>query len=766
MSTHTAPTALHIHIREMDCAAEEAEVRRALDALPGVVGLRFDLRRRVLSAQLQPGSQAAELAPPMLSAIRGLGYTPQLLQAPEEARRAPETGCCENPASGCGTAAHGHAHAHDHHGDEHHGHHHAQAPSAAPAEVNPLPRLLLALALALTAEGLHDFGGEAALWRYLGLAVAVGAVALSGLGTYRKGWQALRQGRLNINALMAVAVTGAIAIGSWPEAAMVMSLYALAELIEGRSVERARNAIRTLLALSPPDAEVLQADGRWLRQPVGEIALGQTVRLRPGERAALDGQVLRGHSALDQSPITGESLPVDKGPGDAVYAGSINQQGELELRATALAQDSLLARIIEAVEQAQASRAPTQRFVDRFAAVYTPAVFVLALGVAVGAPLLLGWGWLEAAYQALVLLVIACPCALVIATPVTIVSGLTAAARRGLLFKGGLHLEQARRLRAMALDKTGTLTQGRPELVAAELWREGASAAQVHALAHALAQRSDHPVSQAIAQGLGSPTPAPLPELEQLQALPGCGLTAQQRSASGLQTLQLGQVRWISATHALSPAQQAQLHAHEAAGRSVSLLADAQGLLACYAVADTLRPHAREALQALQRLGVHTVMLTGDNTRTAQAIAQAAGVATLRAELLPQDKLQALQQLRQQLGPIGMVGDGINDAPALAGADLGFAMGGAGTDTAMEAADVVIMTDDLRRLPEAIALSRRTHTLLWQNISLALGIKAAFMAAALLGQAHMWMAVVADVGASLLVVANGLRVLRWRGPWH
>ncbi|GHC96625.1 membrane transport ATPase [Pseudorhodoferax aquiterrae] len=613
-------------------------------------------------------------------------------------------------------------------------------------------RLAAALALAIAAELLHFMAGDALWSKSLGLAVAALAIGLSGVETYTQGFAALRRGRLNINALMSVAVTGAFLIGQWPEAAMVMALYAIAELIEGRAADRARNAIAGLLALAPEQAEVLQADGSWRAQPAAEVALDAVVRIRPGERVPLDGVVTEGRSSIDQSPVTGESLPVDKGPGDTVFAGTVNAEGALQFRVTAAAGNTTLARIIHAVEQAQATRAPTQRFVDRFAAIYTPAVFVLALAVALGGPLLFGMAWLDAVYKALVLLVVACPCALVIATPVTVVSALAAAARRGILVKGGSHLENARLLKAVALDKTGTITAGKPRLVHWET--VGAEGQALAGLAAALAARSDHPVSRAIAQGIGA---APLP-VDDFRALPGRGV---QGRVDGRE-LVLGNHRLVEERGQCNAALEALLRTHEAQGRTLTLLADAGGVLALFAVADTIKDSSREAVAELQRLGVVPVMLTGDNRATAETVARDAGIAEVQGNLLPEDKLAAIEALQQRMGPTGMTGDGINDAPALARAEIGFAMGGAGTDVAMEAADVVIMNDDLRRIPETIRLSRRTHAVLWQNIVLALGIKSVFMVLALLGTATMWMAVFADMGATLLVVANGLRLLRAR----
>jgi len=690
-------------IAAMDCAAEESEIRRALAPLAGVRGLGFQLGARTLTIDAPDA-----VIPQALDAIRKAGFDPQPVAAGQ--------------------------------------------PAAQPASEG-LWRMVLALALAVAAEVIAFFAPDTLPFRGLGMAVAAAAIALAGFSTYRKGLAALRQGRLNINALMTVAVTGAFLIGQWPEAAMVMALYAIAELIEARAVDRARNAIQGLLALAPDTAEVRQPDGGWQSVAAAQVAIGAVVRVKPGGRIPLDGTVASGASAVNQAPVTGESIPVDKAVGDPVFAGTINETGTLEVAVTAGASDTTLARIIHAVEQAQGSRAPTQQFVDRFAAIYTPAVFIAAVLVAVLTPPLLGFTWMEALYKALVLLVIACPCALVIATPVTVVSGLASAARRGILIKGGVYLEEAHKLRAIALDKTGTITEGKPRLVAHAVLSATVPAPQVLGWAAALAGHSDHPVSQAIAQGLEA---SGADGVDSFTALAGRGVQAR----VGGQALVLGNHRLIEERGLCSPALEATLAEHEDQGRTVTLLASGAEVLALFAVADTIKPSSREAIAQLHALGVASVMLTGDNASTARTIAAQAGIDEARGNLLPEDKLAAIEQMQARYGPTAMTGDGINDAPALARAHIGIAMGAAGTDTAMEAADVVIMNDDLRRIPEMIGLSRRTRRVLLQNIALALGIKAVFLVLAVLGDASMWMAVFADMGASLIVVFNGLRLLR------
>ena len=703
---------LLFRISGMDCASEESEIRRALEPIADIQSLSFQLGARMLMiAAPEPVITAA------LAAIRAAGFDPQPVPPPvREAKRDAVADDAEGLPGG-------------------------------------LARLVAALMLAVAAEALAFFGGDGIVVKVAGMALAAAAIGLAGLSTYRKGFTSLRRGRLNITALMSVAVTGAFLIGQWPEAAMVMALYAIAELIEARSLDRARNAIQSLMALAPERAEMRQPDGGWKTVPATEVPLDAIVRIRPGERVALDGVVTAGTSAINQAPVTGESIPVDKAEGDPVFAGTINQSAELEFRVTAAASNTTLARIIHAVEQAQGSRAPTQRFVDRFAAVYTPAVFALAVGVALVMPWLMGWSWTQALYKALVLLVIACPCALVISTPVTVVSALACAARRGILIKGGTYLEEARKLKAIALDKTGTITAGKPTLVEFSIFDEPDDSSRL-TLATSLAARSDHPVSKAIAEGLKVQPTA----VRDFKALAGRGV---QGTVNGARYV-LGNHRLIEEHRLCSPALEAQLAVHENQGRTVTLLASDAGVLALFAVADTIKDSSRTAVAELEALGITPVMLTGDNPATARTIAEQAGIEDARGNLLPEDKLGAIDALRQRYGMTAMVGDGINDAPALARADIGIAMGAAGTDTAMEAADVVIMNDDLRRIPEFIRLSRKTHAVLWQNISLALGIKVLFLFMVIFGSATMWMAVFADMGTSLLVVANGLRLLKSR----
>ncbi len=692
-------------IAQMDCPTEEALIRKRLSGMVEVQTLDFNLVQRELTVVHSAGAQ-----PRIEAAIRELGMTLE-------------------PLTDIGSAA-------------------SESP----------PRQSATALWSLSLSALSAAAAEVAHWldapAFLVAALAALAITACGLGTYRKGWIALRNRTLNINALMSIAVTGAMLIGQWPEAAMVMVLFTLAELIEARSLDRARNAIRGLVQLAPERAAVQQADGSWSEVAAASVAVGSVVRVRPGERIALDGVVVTGRSAVDEAPITGESLPVDKAPGERVFAGTINQSGALDYRTTAAAGNTTLSRIIHAVEAAQATRAPTQRFVDRFARVYTPVVFALALAVMLVPPLFTGGLWFDWIYRALVLLVIACPCALVISTPVTIVSGLAAAARHGILVKGGVYLEQGRRLAWLALDKTGTLTHGRPVQTDFEL-RDATTEADARRLAVSLAARSDHPVSRALAQA-GEQAGVAHDEVSDFAALPGRGV---QGTIGGV-LYRLGNHRLIEELGVCSPELEARLAALERQGKTTLMLTDGRAVFALFALADTVRDTSRAAIAELHALGIKTLMLTGDNPHTAEAIAAAVGIDEAHGNLLPEAKAERVAAKRGGSGAVGMAGDGINDAPALARADIGFAMGAAGTDTAIETADVALMDDDLRKIARFVRLSRATYRVLVENIALSLGIKAVFLVLAVLGVATLWMAVFADMGTSLLVVLNGLRLLR------
>lgn len=611
--------------------------------------------------------------------------------------------------------------------------------------------LALSGVAAVGAEVLH-FTNSAPEW--VVAVIALFAIVLCGPTTYKKGLISIKHLNLNINALMSIAVTGAVLIGQWPEAAMVMFLFTVAEMVEAKSLDRARNAIKGLMDLTPERATVRQSNGSWLEVDVKTVELGALVRVRPGERIGLDGTVSSGNSTVNQAPITGESLPIEKNVDDPVYAGSVNESGSFEYRVTAEANNTTLARIIHAVEEAQSTRAPTQRFVDKFAKIYTPGVFFFAVAVAVFPPLFMGGLWTDWIYRALVLLVVACPCALVISTPVSIVSGLAAAARKGILVKGGVYLEIGAKLSFVALDKTGTITHGKPVQTDYMPVSETLQA-DPQIVASSLGARSDHPVSQAIAkfEGLDAST---LLQVQSFEALPGRGV----KGMIDGQLFYLGNHRLIQEL-GLGTSQLAEsLTSLERQGKTVVALTSASQVFALFAVADTVKDSSQTAIKELHALGIKTMILTGDNSHTADAIAKRVGIDEALGNLLPADKLSAIGELQSRKHVVGMVGDGINDAPALAKSQVGFAMAAAGTGTAIETADVALMDDDLRKIPAFIRLSRQTAAILKQNIFFALGIKAIFLVFTLMGLATMWMAVFADVGVSLLVVLNGLRLLK------
>ena len=596
-------------------------------------------------------------------------------------------------------------------------------------------------------------------------ALAVGAIGTGGWHIIPRGIRAARNRALDMNFLMSVAAVGAVLIGEYQEGASAMFLFAVAQLLETYSMDRARNAIRALMELAPAEASVVRG-GREVRVPADTVAVGETVVVRPGEKIPVDGDVLAGSSGVSQAPVTGESMPVDKAPGAAVFAGSLNGEGALEVRSTKPASDTTLARIIHAVEAAQASRAPSQQFVDRFARVYTPAVVALALLVMVVPPLAAGAAWGTWIYRALALLVVACPCALVISTPVTIVSALAGGARRGILVKGGLHLENAGRARVVALDKTGTLTEGRPEVVDVTAL-DGGAPDDVLALAAAAESRSQHPLARAVLRHARSRGVA-VPPAADVRAATGRGI----RARVGGAIVHVGSERLFTELGAMDGDAAARLAAAAEGGRTAVLVGTADGdgapvrLRGMIAIADRVRPGAADALRALHRAGIRrVVMLTGDNRAAARAVAQAlggpgAGVDEYRAELLPEDKTAAVRALRDGHGAVVFVGDGVNDAPALAAADVGVAMGAGGTDVALETADIALMADDLSKLATTLRLARRAERIIRENIGLSLVTKAVFVVLAVTGHATLWMAVAADMGTSLAVVMNGLRALR------
>ena len=598
--------------------------------------------------------------------------------------------------------------------------------------------------------GLEHFG--ATLW-IVRVAFAT-AIACGGALTLRKAVHAARMWTLDINVLMLSAAMGAIALGQWSEAAAVVFLFAVAQALETRTLERARTAIGALMDLTPVDALVQSADGEH-RVGVEAVLPGMVIVVRPGEKIPLDGEVVAGNSDVNQAPVTGESLPVDKSAGAEVFAGTINGRGALEVRVTRLRRDTTLARIIHLVERAQAQRAPAQAFVERFARVYTPAVLALAAVLATVPPLLFGGSWQTWVYRALVLLVVSCPCALVISTPVSIVAALAAAARKGVLIKGGLYLERAGRVRCIAFDKTGTLTRGVLQVVGV-VPLNGLTADSVIALAASVERRSEHPIAQAILAYAASADIGMSPG-EGVESLAGRGAEGRVGGARVV----LGNHRLFEERQLCSPAMHSEVEAVSAKGRTAVLVARNGEPVGVIALSDRPRESGRDALDLLRREGIESlVMLTGDSYATARAIALELGVDEFRAELLPEDKVAAIGELRRRFGSVAMVGDGVNDAPALASADVGIAMGAAGSDAALETADVALMADELLKIPYAFRLSRATVRNIKANLAISMVMKAAFVALAVAGVATLWMAVVADTGASVIVIANALRLLR------
>ena len=683
-------------ILQMDCPTEEQIIRNRLARVNGVRSMSFDLVERRLKVEHDLETDRA-----IRDALKSVGMDPAEKEEDVEARTRVR---------------------------------------------NAL--IAVAIVLSLTAE-VFDLSSWSAR-ETAATVLSVIAIALCGWPIAKKAWASVRTLTLNISFLMTLAVVGAVALEHWAEAAMVISLFALAEAIESRSLEKAHQAVRSLMDLTPAMA-LVGTDGTFRETPVGEVRTGATVRVRPGERIAFDGRVTAGGSDVDQAPITGESMPVTKKVGDDVFAGSLNGSGSLDYVVTHAVGDTMLDRIVATVQDAQAHRAPTQRFVDRFARFYTPGVVALAVLVATVPPLFAGdWGgWL---YKGLVLLVVACPCALVISTPVTVVSGLARAARLGMVVKGGVHLESGARVTDVAFDKTGTLTLGRLAVTDVEPV-DTLNSELVLEIAAAVESRSEHPVAKAvIAAHKGVQT-----EASDFQSFPGLGASA----VIAGETYRIGNHRWIHESGFCSDALEARLEHYEAQGKTAIVLVRNSTPAAVIAVSDVLRETTAAAVRDLHSLGVRTHLITGDNEATARTIAASAGVQGYQSEMLPEEKLRWIDD-RAKTGTVAMVGDGVNDAPALARADIGIAMGFGGSDTAVETADVALMNDDVRSVPVFIRLCRATARILAQNIYSSVAIKAGFIVLTFTGHATLWMAVFADMGVSLLVVFNGMRLLRFK----
>ena len=715
---------LEYFVDGMDCASCVQKVERMVATLPGTTEVKTSFAKQTLQLTLDETKTPRRT---LETNLKSLGYIPSLLTS------------FQPPVAG----------------DGHGGHEH---PSAGSAPVEPAVRgrawyatgqgkLVVSSGVLLALAFLFGFF-EPRLATY-------GYVAATLLGTWplaRKAYSSARLGDpFSINMLVSIAAIGAVLIGQSAEGAVVVFFFAVGELLEGVAAGKARAGIRALAALAPRTAIVLNED-RQHETPVDQLQVGQTILVRPGDRVASDGTILTGTSSLDDSPVTGESVPVIKKPGDAVYAGSINQDGALTVRVDKAASDNTIARIIHMVEEAETGKAPTARFIDRFSRYYTPGVVLVAALVALVPPLFMGAQWYPWIYKGISLLLIGCPCALVLSVPAAVTSAISAGTRRGLLIKGGAALETIGSVKTIAFDKTGTLTAGKPKVT--HVAPLAASAGEVLRLAAAVESGSSHPLALAIlahAQQAG----AAVPSAQDAQALPGEAATATVEGRS----LAVGSPRYASGMGALAADTLATIAELEEQGRTVVVLMDAQIPLGLIALRDEPRPDARGAIADLKALGIRPIMLTGDNARTGQAIASDLGL-EVEAELLPEDKLRVIRRLKAA-GNVAMVGDGINDAPALALSDVGIAMGG-GTDVALETADVALLQGRVGGVPNLVRLSRATMSNIRLNIAFALGLKAVFLVTTLLGYTNLWMAILADTGATAIVTANALRLLGWK----
>ncbi len=714
---------LAFRIEGLDCAEEVATLKRELGPMLGEERLSFD----ILNAKMTvlPGENA-DSSEQIISAVKRTGMSAEPWvdagQAEEFAQDAGTRRTVMTIASGAFLGAGFTTHA----------------------------WIAGGVAAALGSEGLGLVHGVPLPARAL---YALGILAGSWL-LLPKAWFAARSLRPDMNLLMTVAVAGAIGIGEWFEAGTVAFLFSLALLLESWSIGRARKAIGALMALSPTTAHLKLEDGSLRETPAAGVSVGSVFVVRPGEKIPLDGLVVAGESAVNQAPITGESMPVAKAPGASVFAGTINGDGALEVRSTKAAADTTLAHIVKLVEEAQSKRSPSEQWVDSFARIYTPAVMILALLVLLVPPLAFGAAWTPWLYRSLVLLVIGCPCALVISTPVTIVAALAASAKQGVLVKGGSFMEVPARLKAFALDKTGTVTKGEPAVVEV-VALDGHTERELLETAAAMEAHSDHPLAKAIVAYAREKGVAAAGG-EAFQIIQGKGATATVRGAR----------YWLGSHRYLEERKQETVEVHErlealtASGRTVVIIGDNRHACGFIALADTVRPEAKEALAALRREGVeHIAMLTGDNKGTAERIAADLGIDEVYAELLPQDKVAVIEKLVARYGAVAMAGDGVNDAPAMAASTLAIAMGAAGSDAAIETADVALMSDDLSKLPWLIRHSRRTLSVIRQNIALSLATKVVFVVLTFLGHASLWSAIAADMGVSLIVIFNALRLL-------
>jgi Zn2+/Cd2+-exporting ATPase len=689
-----------IRVEGMDCASCAATVEKRVGQLPGVRRAVVNFAAGRLDAEHDPGLTLEEIE----KAVRDAGYG---VAKTEEVESTPFW----------------------------------RTPRALSVFASAL---LFALGLALGLSGAPEFAR---------VGVYLGAIVVGGLPIFRAAVAGLRARHLDMNVLMSAATVGAVGIGEWAEAASVVVLFAAGNALQVYAIDRTRGAVRALVRLTPNEV-LVRRGGTEVIVPADEVEVGDTVVVRPGERLAVDGTVVEGSSAVDEAPVTGESVPVEKGPGDEVYSGSLNGQGGLLVEATKRAGDSTLQRIVRLVEEAQARKAPAEQFVDRFSRIYTPVVVAAAIVLAVVPPLL-GAGSGEWFYRALALLIIACPCALVISTPVTVVSGIGAASRRGILVKGGAALEAAGRLKALAFDKTGTLTEGRP-VVSRVVPLNGKGEAEILALAAALERRSEHPLAHAIFAAADDYGASRLSAVKDFRSVAGRGAEGEVEGRRYV----IGSPRLFAEAGISLGGAEAALNEVEREGETPVVLGDKDGPMAVFGLADTLRPDAKATIEALRRSGVgELVMLTGDAEAPARRTAEALGV-EYRAQLLPEQKVEIVRELVTEHGDAGMVGDGVNDAPSLAASTVGFAMGAAGTDVALETADVALMQDDLPKLAEAVRLSRVAERIIRQNVFVSIAIKGLFVLLAPFGLVALWLAVLADMGTSIAVTLNGLRLFR------
>jgi len=595
--------------------------------------------------------------------------------------------------------------------------------------------------------------GRADAPRELWLGLLLASYAAGGFYTVQEAWEGIRKRRFDIDSLMIVAAGGAAILGAWEEGALLLFLFSLGHALEHMAMERARKAIEALAELAPKTA-IVQRDGKEIEVAVEALQRGDRVIVKPGQRLPADGQVASGNSAVDQAPVTGESMPVEKKTGDKVFAGTINGEGALVVEVTKLASESTLARMVKMVAEAQEQISPTQRFTDRFEKIFVPVVLIGAV-LLIALPPLLGYPFAESFYRAMAVLVAASPCALAIGTPAAVLSGIARAARGGVLIKGGAHLENLGVLTAIAFDKTGTLTIGKPKVT--DVVAISGDEAQLLTLAAAVESRSAHPLAQAVvteAQGRG----LTWAEAGEVEAVSGKGVRA---DYSG-QKIAIGNVKMFDGT-AIPEVVQQHVSRLQAEGKSIMLIQSNGQFIGVLALADTPREAVKQVLDQLHQLGIKkTIMLTGDNEGVARAIAATVGLDEVKAGLLPEDKVKAMEELGQRYGQVAMVGDGVNDAPAMARATVGIAMGGAGTDVALETADVALMADDLSRLPFAVGLSRASRRIIRQNLYVSLGVVALLIPATLFGWAGIGWAVVIHEGSTLVVVINALRLLAYK----